>query len=83
MNTTTLDNDPTIIRKFHPQNGLSYWSTLTRTWVLDEQGQPVAIPRPQGPPRPQVRLVTLARKITYTDQPSPAGPCRCDEGPAR
>ena len=57
-----LDNDPTIIKKYNSVIGLAYWSTVTGTWVLDEQGKPIAVPRPQRTPATP-REVVISRKV--------------------
>jgi hypothetical protein len=68
----SLSNDPTVIRKFHPKIGEAYWSTVTRTWVLNAEGQPIPVPKP--PKRPTTpRVITLARKVIGWDKHETGG----------
>jgi len=38
---SSLDNDPTIIKKYNGSVGLAYWSLETNSFIVDANGQPI------------------------------------------
>jgi hypothetical protein len=36
-----LENDPTVIVKYHPTIGKAHWSLETNAFLLDASGQPI------------------------------------------
>ena len=37
----SLENDPTVIVKYHPTVGKAYFSLETNSFILDANGQPI------------------------------------------
>jgi hypothetical protein len=59
-----MSTGPIPEAKFHPKLGLCYYDFEKNDWKRDEKtGEPIVVPRPDRPQRPQVRVTTMARKV--------------------